>query len=1187
MSTAAEPLVSSTRDEKHFEGARLVQLKPEVEPAVAIDHGVAEAPAAIPPPPPDPIDDLPLHHVIRLMRSPAPQHAANIATRSSAARRIQRTVGNRASQQIVMRSHVVQRQCACGGTCAKCQEVARQRSVPDQVQRTVQNPIQRSSAASAPATFDGIPASSGEQLDPATRRPMEAHFGADLKDVRVHTGSEAAKSAASLDALAYTSGRDIYFASGMYAPSSDAGRRLVAHEVAHVVQQSSGKEPTIAAKSSHGAKIGAPDDPLESEADRAAEAFMTGPLTDEDERKKHASSLPVQRFIQRQPTSGHLIQRDSGDKPATLDEAIRSGDSDKLGPFRPFPSITSHQLLSIVNIIVTEKWVSWSEESILEEAWSSYGKANSTSSLTAFDYSLWKSCANRGADVKNVFWLRELRSQFATDVRELARTNLEKNGKTIDAEAKRLGIGISGAASPEADAAVIEQQKQAVAIQEAKTALEKLSTIDVGYSEPPRTKQGSDNSKYGGTAPPGGLDDQLSRTRAPFDPVKPPAFPNEPGDGMAHYDEILAVHRKLAASVAETLNRNPALYALVALDSNDKLRRGGSDALAAPGQSPAEARKKIAEALSGVIANISKTRAAIDEQSLGFESMLPVQEKLYSSDKVYSQPFAHAAAKDLVIERSGDAAAGNELLSYAAMALILAVEIGSAGAATPLIGALIGLTASGAAAADSWNQWAKLDNASRSTPNDAGAIVHPEQAEQALQVALIATITALLDVYGAGKAARAASLARVAGLEAGLVAKKELTSLATRSLPEQKAILSRVIEEEGAVAAMRDSGRTADELIAIVGKETPAGESLAALTKGVSQTAMDDIANAIPQIGQKTVAEATSMVNKSIDMLGPAQTLQQAGGWSRIESAVAEDKGILNRLENWRKGLIDQTEKAISEAGGVEGATAARSFLAERTGLPVDAIETALGIIIMFAGELGGDTDVSSSAEGSGIRQPIDLELAASETATQHNVAPPIQRQVRKASPPLPLTEKQLDALSPQAFEEVIRSAIGSGHFASDGLPRMSILELKLNPQDHGVDGVGFRRRADVVDVYKFEFKQVTTGSAWVPELHSTSMGVQGGRGWSTGNFEKLMASDDPVALETLDTLRRNLRRYFGSQYSEELIMEAFGHELARAPLTIITRAHASLELLLPQLRGLARSMGKGMVRIIPVRGRP
>ena len=158
-----------------------------------------------------------------------------------------------------MRARIAQRQCACGGTCAKCQEEEQQR----EIQRQVQTPVQRSSAAPAPTEFDGIPSSAGEQLDPATRQPMEAHFGADLADVRVHTGSEAAKSATSIDALAYTSGRDIYFASGMYAPST-SGRRLLAHEVAHVVQQSAGKETTFATKSSRGTRSARPTIPSKS-----------------------------------------------------------------------------------------------------------------------------------------------------------------------------------------------------------------------------------------------------------------------------------------------------------------------------------------------------------------------------------------------------------------------------------------------------------------------------------------------------------------------------------------------------------------------------------------------------------------------------------------------------------------------------------------------------------------------------------------------------------------------------------------------------------------------------------------------------------------------------------------------------------------------------------------------------------
>jgi hypothetical protein len=213
--------------------------------------------------------------------------------RAPALQRAQRLYGNRASQHMVMRARVLQRHCACGGTCAKCQE-------------DEQRALQRSSAGHS-AAGDGIPATQGEPLDATTRRPLERHFGADLADVRVHTSTAAAESAERVDALAYTAGRDIYFSSGMYAPLSSSGKRLLAHEVAHVVQQSAGKEPTLAAKSAHGVKIGAADDSLEDEAEEKAEEFISGPqpeLTDEDQRQKLASPGSVQRFVQRQCNSG-------------------------------------------------------------------------------------------------------------------------------------------------------------------------------------------------------------------------------------------------------------------------------------------------------------------------------------------------------------------------------------------------------------------------------------------------------------------------------------------------------------------------------------------------------------------------------------------------------------------------------------------------------------------------------------------------------------------------------------------------------------------------------------------------------------------------------------------------------------------------------------------------------------------
>ena len=79
--------------------------------------------------------------------------------------------------------------------------------------------------------------SSGRPLDPVTRRSMESRMGFDFSKVRVHTDARAAASARALGARAYTVSNNIVFGEGRYAPQSSQGRRLLAHELTHVVQQ--------------------------------------------------------------------------------------------------------------------------------------------------------------------------------------------------------------------------------------------------------------------------------------------------------------------------------------------------------------------------------------------------------------------------------------------------------------------------------------------------------------------------------------------------------------------------------------------------------------------------------------------------------------------------------------------------------------------------------------------------------------------------------------------------------------------------------------------------------------------------------------------------------------------------------------------------------------------------------------
>jgi len=106
---------------------------------------------------------------------------------------------------------------------------------------------------------------------------MESRFGEDFADVRIHTDGQASESARSVQANAYTVGTDVVFQGDNYAPGTDEGQRMLAHELTHVVQQRAG--PVAGTTAQGGIKISDPGDPFEQAAERTADQVMsrTGP----------------------------------------------------------------------------------------------------------------------------------------------------------------------------------------------------------------------------------------------------------------------------------------------------------------------------------------------------------------------------------------------------------------------------------------------------------------------------------------------------------------------------------------------------------------------------------------------------------------------------------------------------------------------------------------------------------------------------------------------------------------------------------------------------------------------------------------------------------------------------------------------------------------------------------------------
>jgi hypothetical protein len=131
--------------------------------------------------------------------------------------------------------------------CAVCEREEKE----ERLQKQSTGPAEASIGA-APASVHEALRAPGRPLDRSTRAYFEPRFGQEFGNVRVHTGLSAARSAREVNAHAYTVGQNIVFDAGRFAPGTHEGRRLIAHELAHVVQQSASaptvqREPTPAA----------------------------------------------------------------------------------------------------------------------------------------------------------------------------------------------------------------------------------------------------------------------------------------------------------------------------------------------------------------------------------------------------------------------------------------------------------------------------------------------------------------------------------------------------------------------------------------------------------------------------------------------------------------------------------------------------------------------------------------------------------------------------------------------------------------------------------------------------------------------------------------------------------------------------------------------------------------------------
>ena len=153
---------------------------------------------------------------------------------------------------------ILQRRCACGGEVGPDGECAACRA----------KRVQKQAESTAPPIVHDVLRSPGNPLDANVRREMEQRFGHDFRQVRIHSDARAAASASAVNAQAYTVGPNVVFDRGAFAPQSVAGKQLLAHELAHVIQQQGPIPGSL--------RIQQANAPHEAEANRMSQVALSG-----------------------------------------------------------------------------------------------------------------------------------------------------------------------------------------------------------------------------------------------------------------------------------------------------------------------------------------------------------------------------------------------------------------------------------------------------------------------------------------------------------------------------------------------------------------------------------------------------------------------------------------------------------------------------------------------------------------------------------------------------------------------------------------------------------------------------------------------------------------------------------------------------------------------------------------------
>lgn len=525
---------------------------------------------------------------------------------------------------------------------------------------------------------------------------------------------------------------------------------------------------------------------------------------------RRAPPVPSAATVQRGILPGAL-RFDKG-TPEQIEAAIKSKDPADVKAIESFEKADPKQRFELIDILLTQDWLGVFDRNALDRLWAHYD----VETLEGAGLDRFRRCVERGWKPGPYKYLTFV-DDFKTSMKQTAITNLTSNLGLLQKEAHRLGASDPEKveANADSDAAIREQQDLALLIKDAKTLMARARNITVGFS---RKFPDSDRADYFNLmGPPVKFSPDHKPVLPQEDPIKEP----NPAAGQMPWETVYQQYATLAETVTRVLSENPALYVLTTLLENapDDPGKGGEPGRLNFGQqriagfetlSAVDARKKVATAMVEVYNNAKKSLGLVlggEVNPLQFDSLVGRHKKGELGPK-YATPFGKWAIDHAIADAESSFDKTMETLGL--VLLLASVAIGTAGAGTPLLGAVLAAANVGTAAAGAAMKTFEAENLktlSESSAGPQGETVSQEKAARAQLDAMVYQFSLIVAVGGEGLGL---------ALAGGKGAVSELTNLRSRPPAEQvKAVVTALEHYEVSQVALR-TGLSPEELQAVV-----------------------------------------------------------------------------------------------------------------------------------------------------------------------------------------------------------------------------------------------------------------------------------------------------------------------------------------------------------------------------------